>query len=74
MNTTLTKTQIWSTPLALGAASAIGLLSALLADRLWDVLSWIALAAPVVVSVRGLWWPQQSATQKGTRLARTHHL
>lgn len=58
MSITLTKTQIWSAPVALGIISAVGLVSALLADGLWDVLSWIALASPVVVCVRGLWWPR----------------
>jgi iron complex outermembrane receptor protein len=32
------------------AITAFGLLSALLGDGIWDVLSWIALAAPVAVT------------------------
>jgi hypothetical protein len=55
----LTKTQIWGAPIALGLMSVIGLASALLADGLWDVLSWITLAAPVAVCVRGLWRPRR---------------
>jgi hypothetical protein len=55
MSTILTKTQIWGAPSALGVVSAVGLLSALLADGLWDVLSWIALSAPVAVCIRSLW-------------------
>ena len=35
----------------LALVSAIGLLSALLGDDLWDVLSWVALATPVAVVV-----------------------
>jgi hypothetical protein len=37
--------------LVLALVSAIGLLSALLGDDLWDVLSWVALATPVAVIV-----------------------
>jgi hypothetical protein len=31
------------------------LVATLLADGVWDVVSWLTLAAPVVVCVRGLW-------------------
>lgn len=34
-------------PIALGALTAIGLLSALLADGGWDALSWLTLGVPV---------------------------
>ncbi|MDQ3773507.1 MAG: hypothetical protein M3461_03585 [Pseudomonadota bacterium] len=36
-------------PILLGTASALGLIAALVSDGLGDVVSWIALAAPVVV-------------------------
>jgi hypothetical protein len=52
---TLTKTQIWSAPIALGIVSAVGLITALLTDGVWDAVSWLTLAAPVAVSARGLW-------------------
>ncbi|HTV23556.1 MAG TPA: hypothetical protein VMG12_32930 [Polyangiaceae bacterium] len=39
----------WRAPLALAAASAVGLTSALLSDGAGDVLAWLALGAPVVV-------------------------
>lgn len=58
MNMTLTRAQIWSGPLALGVSSVIGLVSALFADGLWDALSWLTLAAPVAVCVRGLRKPR----------------
>lgn len=57
MNATLTQRQIWGAPFLLGLISVVGLFSALLADGLWDVVSWFALAAPVAVSARGLWRP-----------------
>lgn len=43
--------RVFGAPLLLTLVSAIGLLSALLGDDLWDVLSWVALATPVAVIV-----------------------
>jgi hypothetical protein len=43
--------RVWAGPLALAAATLVGLLSALLGDDVWDALSWLALAAPVVLIV-----------------------
>jgi hypothetical protein len=42
---------VFGAPVLLALVSAIGLLSALLGDDLWDVLSWVALATPVAVIV-----------------------
>ncbi len=42
---------VWRGPVILGAASACGLLSALLGDGAWDGLSWLALGAPVAVGL-----------------------
>ena len=64
MSAPLTKPQIWSAPVALGILSAVGLISALLADGPWDAVSWMALAAPVAVSAWGLWRPRQPALDK----------
>jgi hypothetical protein len=36
-------------PIVLSVVSAVGLVSALLGDGIWDALSWAALGAPVVV-------------------------
>lgn len=47
--TSLRKSQIWGMPIALGVVSAVGLLSALLGDGVWDALSWIALTIPIAV-------------------------
>lgn len=42
---------IWLAPIILGLLSAIGLLSALAGDDIWDVLSWLTLTLPLVVAV-----------------------
>ncbi|MGC4098131.1 MAG: hypothetical protein QM706_13535 [Nitrospira sp.] len=42
-----TSRQIWTAPIVLGIVSAIGLVSALLGDGIWDALSWVALTAPI---------------------------
>lgn len=56
-NGPLSTLQIWGIPIVLGVVSAIGLLSALLGDGIWDALSWFALATPVAVI---LWCVGQS--------------
>lgn len=38
---------LYRTPLLLGAAAAVGLVSALLGDGVWNALSWVALALPL---------------------------
>lgn len=48
------RARIWLLPAAFWIASAVGLFSALVADGVWDALSWVALAAPVGVCVLGL--------------------
>jgi hypothetical protein len=45
--------QVFRWPLLIGVASAIGLVSALVADGVWDALSWALLALPLVV---GVWY------------------
>ncbi|WP_202419729.1 hypothetical protein [Pseudoduganella guangdongensis] len=45
--------KLWGAPIALGISTAIGLLSALVGDGWWDVVSALALGAPVAV---GLWY------------------
>jgi hypothetical protein len=49
MKRALSPRQIWAAPLALATASALGLVSALLADGAGDALGWLALGAPVIV-------------------------
>jgi hypothetical protein len=45
-------------PLLIGVASTIGLVSALVADGVWDALSWALLALPMVV---GAWYAVRRA-------------
>lgn len=47
MSVPQTTSQIWAAPIVLGIVSAIGLVSALLGDGIWDELSWLALTAPI---------------------------
>lgn len=39
--------QVFAVPTMLAAITAVGLLSALLEDGAWDVLSWLAMAIPL---------------------------
>ena len=41
--------QVFAAPLAIAILSGIGLVSALLGDDIWDMLSWLALTVPVAV-------------------------
>ena len=50
-----TMRQIFLWPMALGAMTVIGLVSALLADGVWDALSWAMLMAPVALGVWRGW-------------------
>lgn len=49
------RVRVWTAPVILGAATALGLTTALLSDDIGDVFAWIALAAPIVVVVRYAW-------------------
>jgi hypothetical protein len=46
-----TAKQIWGAPIALGVITIVGLLSALLGDGVWDLVSVAALAVPIGVIV-----------------------
>jgi len=43
---------VFRVPLWLGAASVVGLVSALLGDGVWDGVSWLAIFAPI----GAVWW------------------
>ncbi|ERS13010.1 hypothetical protein Q668_16385 [Alcanivorax sp. PN-3] len=43
---------IFRIPFWIGVISAVGLVSALLADGVWDALSWLCLAVPVIIALR----------------------
>jgi hypothetical protein len=49
--------RIFAVPLALGIASAIGLVAALVGDKAWDVAGWLGLGIPLGVTVWCLWRP-----------------
>lgn len=51
MSAPLTRTRVWGMPAALGMATGVGLIAALVSDGLGDLVSWVALAAPVVVGL-----------------------
>jgi hypothetical protein len=46
--------RVFAIPILLGVLSIVGLLSALLGDDAWDILSWLALGVPCVVI--GWYW------------------
>jgi hypothetical protein len=41
--------QVFAAPLAIAILSTVGLISALVGDDIWDVMSWLSLAVPVAV-------------------------
>ncbi|KRR05745.1 hypothetical protein CQ12_41180 [Bradyrhizobium jicamae] len=41
--------QIFAAPIAIGALSTVGLLAALVGDGVWDAVSWLALALPILL-------------------------
>jgi len=45
--------KLWGIPLLLGVLTIIGLVSALLGDGIWDIVSAFALGVPVLA---GLWY------------------
>jgi hypothetical protein len=44
------RNRVWIWPIILATTSAVGLIAALLADGWADVLSWVGLGLPVVVT------------------------
>lgn len=44
-----TNGQIFAIPALLGVLSIIGLVSALVGDGVWDVVSWVTLAIPILL-------------------------
>jgi len=49
MSKQLSKTHIWRFPVTIGLLCMVGLLAALIADGMWDALSWVTLAMPVLI-------------------------
>jgi len=47
-----TRTRIWAVPVLLALLTVVGLVAALLGDGVWDLVSAVALGAPVAVGGR----------------------
>lgn len=47
MSQVLSGRQIWSMPVLTAVITAVGLLTALLGDGWWDIVSWSALGLPL---------------------------
>jgi hypothetical protein len=43
--------RVWPVPIALGILTCVGLVAALVADGIWDAVSWIGLGIPVMVAL-----------------------
>lgn len=52
--------KVWGMPVIIGVFSGIGLLSALTGDDIRDVISWLALGFPVLVS---FWFLRRSGVK-----------
>lgn len=44
-----TNSQIFAIPMLLGVLSIVGLVSALVGDGVWDGVSWVTLAIPILL-------------------------
>ncbi|MEX5748867.1 hypothetical protein [Massilia sp. X63] len=47
-----TRIQIWAMPVLLAVLTVVGLVAALLGDGAWDLVSAVALGAPVAMGAR----------------------
>ena len=54
--------KLWGIPIIIGISSAIGLVSALTGDGLFDLLSWLSLGLPVVMTIWYLLKPKNKQT------------
>ena len=59
--------KVWGIPVLIGICSAIGLLSALTGDGFLDLLSWITLGVPVMLTI---WY--LATTKKRTHSGRVN--
>jgi hypothetical protein len=56
--------RVWTAPAVLGFLSGLGLIAALVADGLGDLLGWLALGVPVAV-VGWCWFRSRSSSTAG---------
>jgi hypothetical protein len=61
-----TPVHVWTAPVLLGVATAIGLVAALLEDGAGDVLGWLTLGVPVAVVLWYLVPMNQAALRRRT--------
>jgi hypothetical protein len=56
---------VFAWPLVLAAITAAGLVSALLGDGVWDVISWLLLISPLAIALWYGWrsWRARPATR-----------
>jgi hypothetical protein len=47
--------QIFAVPLLVAVVSSVGLVSALVGDGWWDVLSWLTLGLPLLLYLAFIW-------------------
>ncbi|CAM5419307.1 putative protein OS=Afipia felis OX=1035 GN=NCTC12722_02564 PE=4 SV=1 [Afipia felis] len=52
--------QIFTVPLLIGVMSLVGLVAALVGDGIWDALSWLMLATPIVIYIVCVYIPRRS--------------
>ncbi|MQK16751.1 hypothetical protein EIZ80_24830 [Escherichia coli] len=57
---------IFRWPLLLGALSLFGLISALVGDEVYDLLSWLTLGVPLVL-IAVVWWRLSPAAPRTLR-------
>lgn len=62
--------RVWPVPIALGAATAIGLVAGLLGGGAFDALAWAALGAPVAVVLACAARPPRPAGRAAAERAR----
>lgn len=43
--------KVWGIPVVIGILSGIGLLSALTGDGFYDLISWLTLGLPVIITI-----------------------
>lgn len=56
---------IWTIPLLIGIVSLSGLITALVGDDIWDILSWLTLSIPLLIIAR--FWLKPQGNKKVTK-------
>jgi hypothetical protein len=51
--------KIFAIPLLIGVLSAVGLVSALVGDGVWDDLSWVLLLIPIIIGAACILLPRE---------------